>query len=63
MCEYDEYMEYLNENQHEVTIRVYPDMGHAYTVTVTIDGDGDIEDLIDEWMDYSLINVQQWELV
>lgn len=51
----------MNENEREVTIRVYPDCGHAYSVTLVIDEDGDAFDQVDEWMDYSLINVQQWE--
>lgn len=48
-------------NQKEVTIKVFPDVGNCYYVTINIDDRYDAEEQIDNWIDYSLCNVQDWE--
>ena len=47
----------------EVTIKVFPDMGNCYYVTIDIDDRYDAEEQIDNWMDYSLMNVSHWKFV
>lgn len=48
-------------NEREVTIKVYPDCGNCYYVTLVIDDRFDAEEQVDVWMDYNLINGQDWE--
>lgn len=48
-------------NEKEITIRVLPDFGSAYYVTIIVDGNFDIEGQVDAWVNDNLINVQDWE--
>ena len=49
---------------NETKLKIYPEIGDAYTVTVNIpESTTDIEEWIDSWMDDNLKLVQNYEIL
>ena len=49
------------DNIREITIKVFPEIGNAYKVTIDIDYNKDIEEQVDSWIDENLKLVQTWD--
>ncbi len=47
--------------KREVAIKVLPEFGDAYKITLLVPSDRDEEEFIEDWLEDHAINVQDWE--
>ena len=49
------------ENKHEVAIKVFPEFGDVYKITLLVPKGRDEEEFIEDWLEDHTTNVQDWE--